>query len=212
MFDVFFSNLPYFMRGALITIEFALGGIVGGTLLGVGLGILSVLFPSVVGKLIAVYVFVIRGIPVLVWMFMGYTGLGVLIGDFMAMIVVLVLYTSAFVTEIARGSILSVHHGQIESAKSVGMRWPLMLRLVILPQAVNIALPAVVNNSIMIIKATAYVSVVGIWELSYAAREVVERTLATMDVFLGVMMMYFVICYPLAIIASRLEKRYAFQH
>ncbi len=212
MFDVFFANIEYFMKGALITIEFAIGGIVGGTLLGIGLGILAVVFPSVVGKLIAVYVFVIRGIPVLVWMFMGYTALGILIGDFMAMIVVLVLYTSAFVTEIARGAILSVHHGQIESAKSVGMRWPLMLRLVILPQAVNIALPAVVNNSIMIIKATAYVSVVGIWELSYAAREVVERTLAPLDVFLGVMMMYFVICYPLAILSGRLEKRFAFTH
>ena len=101
------------------------------------------------------------------------------------------------------------HRRQIQR---LGMRWPLMLRLVILSQAVTIALPAVVNNSIMIIKATAYVSVVGIWELSYAAREVVERTLATIDVFLGVMLMYFVICYPLAILAGRLEKRFAFIH
>ena len=212
MFDVFFANLPYLLKGMLITIEFAFGGIVVGTLLGVGLGILAVVVPPVVGKLIAVYVFVIRGIPVLVWMFMGYTGLGALISDFMAVLIVLILYTSAFVAEIARGAILSVHHGQIESAKSVGMRWPLMLRLVILPQAINISLPALVNNSIMIIKATAYVSVVGVWELSYAAREVVERTLAALDVFLGVMMMYFVICYPLAILANRLEKRFAFQH
>ncbi|MCH8138706.1 MAG: amino acid ABC transporter permease [Proteobacteria bacterium] len=212
MFDVFFANLPYLLKGMLITIEFAFGGIVVGTLLGVGLGILAVVFPSVVGKLITIYVFVIRGIPILVWMFMGYTSLGVLVGDFTAVLIVLILYTSAFVAEIARGAILSVHHGQIESAKSVGMRWPLMLRLVILPQAINISLPALVNNSIMIIKATAYVSVVGVWELSYAAREVVERTLAALDVFLGVMMMYFVICYPLAIIANRLEKRFAFQH
>jgi len=212
MFDVFLSNIPYFAKGALVTIEFSIGGIVGGTLLGVGLGILSAVFPSVVGKLITIYVFVIRGIPVLVWMFMGYTSLGVLVGDFTAVLIVLILYTSAFVSEIARGAIMSVHHGQIESAKSIGMRWPMMLRLVILPQAINIALPALVNNSIMIIKATAYVSVVGVWELSYAAREVVERTLAALDVFLGVMLVYFVICYPLAIIANRLEKRFAIQN
>ena len=104
MFDVFFANLPYLLKGMLITIEFAFGGIVVGTLLGVGLGILAVVFPSVVGKLIAVYVFVIRGIPVLVWMFMGYTGLGALISDFMAVLIVLILYTSAFVAEIARGA------------------------------------------------------------------------------------------------------------
>jgi len=54
--------------------------------------------------------------------------------------------------------------------------------------------------------------VVGIWELTYAAREIVERTLAPFQIFLGVMLLYFLICYPLAWSSRRLERRYAYEH
>lgn len=215
MFDVFLANLPYLTRAAIVTVELAFSGIIVGTALGVGLGVLSVLSPKVIRALIGVYVFVIRGIPVLVWMFLGYYALpaaGILVGDFTAVLIALIAYTAAFVTEIARGSILSIHRGQIESAKSVGMQWPMILRLVILPQAIKMSIPPLVNNSVMMIKQSSYVSVVGVWELSYAAREVVERSLAPFQVFLGVMLMYFLICYPLSVIASRLEKRFSYDH
>ena len=87
-----------------------------------------------------------------------------------------------------------------------------MLRLVVLPQAFSMSVPPLLNNSVMMIKATAYVSVVGVWELTYAAREVVERTLAAFQVFLGVMLIYFLICYPLTLTARHLEKKYSYEH
>lgn len=215
MFDIFIANLPYLLRAAVVTVQLAFSGIALGTLLGVGLGILSVLMWAPARFLITGYVFVIRGIPVLVWMFLGYYALpavGIIVGDYYAVLTTLVIYTSAFVTEIARGAILSVRRGQIESAKSVGMRWPMILRLVVLPQAFKMSLPALVNNSVMMIKQSSYASVVGVWELSYAAREIVERSLAPFQIFLGVMLLYFIICYPLTIVANRLEKRFAYQH
>jgi len=86
------------------------------------------------------------------------------------------------------------------------------LRLVILPQAMAMSIPPMINNSVMMIKATSYVSVVGVWELTYAAREVVERTLAAFQVFLGVMLIYFLICYPLTLVARRLERKYTYEH
>ena len=63
------------------------------------------------------------------------------------------------------------------------------------------------NTSLTAIKQTSYVSIVGAWELTYAAREIVERTLASFQIFLGVMAIYFVICYPLAVLSRRLERR-----
>lgn len=215
MFDIFIANLPYLMKGAAQTIWLALVGVGLGTLLGIVLGIASATFGGVLGPVVGVYVFIIRGIPVLVWMFLAYymlPQLGLIVGDFTAVIGALILYTGAFVTEIARGAVLSVPKHQIEAAKGLGMQRFTMLRLVILPQAMAMSVPPLLNNSVMMIKATAYVSVVGVWELTYAAREVVERTLAAFQIFLGVMLIYFLICYPLTIAARRLEKRYAYEH
>ena len=104
--------------------------------------------------------------------------LGLIIGDIFAVIGSLILYTGAFVAEIARGAVLSIPKHQVDSAKGLGMNKFNTLRLVIIPQAMKMSVPPLLNNSVMMIKATAYVSVVGVWELTYAAREVVERTLA----------------------------------
>ncbi|MGI9384788.1 MAG: amino acid ABC transporter permease [Methyloligellaceae bacterium] len=215
MFDIFTSNLPYLLKGAVQTIWLALAGVGLGTLLGILLGVLSVMTVAPVRWGITAYVFVVRGIPVLVWMFLAYYALpelGIIVGDVTAVIGALILYTGAFVTEITRGAVLSVPKTQIDAAKGLGMQKLTMLRLVILPQAMTMSVPPLLNNSVMMIKATAYVSVVGVWELTYAAREVVERTLAAFQIFLGVMLIYFLICYPLTIAARRLEKRFAYEH
>jgi len=82
-----------------------------------------------------------------------------------------------------------------------------ILTEILLPQATRLAVPGLLNNSLTAIKQTSYVSVVGVWELTYAAREVVERTLASFEIFLGVMAIYFVICYPLSLLAQWSERR-----
>ncbi len=215
MFDVFISNLPYLLKGAAQSLWLALLGVGLGTLLGMALGVTSAMLGGVVNAAITTYVFIIRGIPVLVWMFLAYYMLpqvGLVIGDVTAVSGALTLYTGAFVTEISRGAVLSVPKHQVDAGKALGMRKLTVLRLVILPQAMALSVPPLLNNSVMMIKATAYVSVVGVWELTYAAREVVERTLAAFQVFLGVMLIYFVICYPLSIIARRLEKKFSYEH
>ena len=215
MLQVFFNNLPYLLNGALKTILLALAGVTTGTLLGMALGILSVMAPASIRWSITAYVFVVRGIPVLVWMFLAYyllPAMGIIVGDFLAVVGALIMYTGAFVTEIFRGAVLAVPSGQVNAARSLGMRRWTMLKLVILPQAMKLSIPPLLNNSVMMIKATSYVSVVGVWELTYAAREVVERTLAPFQVFLGVMILYFLICYPLSILSKRLEQTYAYEH
>jgi ABC-type amino acid transport system permease subunit len=92
------------------------------------------------------------------------------------------------------------------------MRWGKILTQVVFPQAVRLAIPPLLNTSLTTIKQTSYASVVGAWELTYAAREVVQRTLAAFQIFLGVMAIYFCICYPLGVVSRWWERRFVVAH
>ena len=92
------------------------------------------------------------------------------------------------------------------------MRRHKILIEVIRPLAVRIAIPPLLNNSLTAVKQTSYASIVGAWELTYAAREIVERTLASFQIFLGAMVIYFVICYPLSLLAGWCERRTTVAH
>jgi polar amino acid transport system permease protein len=212
MVNVLIGNLPYLLRGAVVTLCLAVTVVTCGTLLGASLGILATGGNRIVRGLITLYIFVLRGIPVLVVMFLGYYAFpaaGIRVDVYVAVGIAQIVYVGAFTAEIVRSAILSVHPGQIAAAKSLGMRRGAILRQVILPQAIRIAIPPLLNNALTAIKQTSYASVVGAWELTYAAREVVERTLASFQIFLGVMAIYFVICYPLSLLARWYEKRAA---
>src|SRR5207302_3031627 len=215
MINVLLTNLPYLLRGALVTLWLALIVVTLGTLLGTGLGILAAGNSRIMRAAITVYIFALRGIPVLVVMFLGYyafPALGLRVDAYVAVGLAQIVYVGAFTAEIVRSAILSVHPGQVAAAKSLGMRRGTILREVVLPQAVRIAIPPLLNNALTAIKQTSYASVVGAWELTYAAREVVERTLASFQIFLGVMAIYFAICYPLSLLARWYEKRLTVAH
>lgn len=215
MINVLLTNLPYLLRGALVTLWLALIVVTLGTLLGTGLGILAAGNSRMMRAAITVYIFALRGIPVLVVMFLGYyafPALGVRVDAYVAVGLAQIVYVGAFTAEIVRSAILSVHPGQVAAAKSLGMRRGAILREVLLPQAARIAIPPLLNNSLTAVKQTSYASIVGAWELTYAAREIVERTLASFQIFLGVMAIYFAICYPLSLLARWYEKRLAVSH
>jgi polar amino acid transport system permease protein len=215
MLDVLFANFDYLLRGALVTVVHSLICVSAGTALGCAFGIAATIAPPWVRGLITAYVFVIRGIPILVLMFLAYFALpafGVHVSNMVAVGGALVFYTAAYMTEIARGSLEAVPFGQVLAARSIGMRWWQTLRHVTIPQAIKPAIPPLMNTSVIMIKQTSYASVVGVWELTYAAKEVVERTIEPFAIFLGVMILYFAICYPVSVAADRLERRFAYAH
>ena len=215
MVNVLLTNLPYLLRGAVVTLWLALIVVTLGTLVGTGLGILATSKSRTMRGAVTAYIFVLRGIPVLVVMFLGYyafPALGLRVDAYVAVGVAQIVYVGAFTAEIVRSAILSVHPGQVAAAKSLGMRRGAILREVLLPQATRIAIPPLLNNSLTAVKQTSYASVVGAWELTYAAREIVERTLASFQIFLGVMAIYFAICYPLSLLARWYEKRLTAAH
>ncbi len=215
MFSVLQSNLTYLLQGAVYTVILSVIVVSCGTVLGVGIGVLAAVSGKLLRSVITTYIFVFRGIPVLVVMFLGFysfPALGLRLDAYTAVAISMIVYVGAFVAEATRGAIAAVPTGQMEAAKSIGMRKGTIMREIILPQAMRLLIAPVLNISLMAIKQTSYASIVGAWELSFAAREVVERTLAAFQIFLGVMIIYFIICYPLSFAARALEKRLAFDH
>lgn len=213
--SVLVANLPYLLQGAVVTLWLSLVVVTLGTLLGAAVGTLASGAGPALRSLVTAYVFLFRGIPVLVVMFLGFytfPAFGIRLSAYSAVTISMIVYVGAFVTEAVRGAIAAVPAGQVAAAKSLGMRRMTMLREVVLPQAARLAVAPVLNISLMAIKQTSYASVVGAWELSFAAREVVERTLAPFQIFLGVMLIYFLICYPVSLFAKYFERRISFDH
>jgi His/Glu/Gln/Arg/opine family amino acid ABC transporter permease subunit len=207
---VLINGLPYLLQGAAVTIMLSAVVVTLGTLLGVAAGLAGVIGGRVVGAFVTAYIFMLRGVPVLVVMLLGYytfPALGYRVNPYVAVATAQTIYVGAFVAEIVRSAIASIPSGQVAAARSLGMRRLMILREVLLPQAVRIAIPPLLNTALTAVKQTSYVSVVGVWELTYAAREIVERTLASFQIFLGVMAIYFLICYPLSLLAQWSERR-----
>ena len=212
---VLIASLPYLLQGAAVTLVLSIVVIGLGTLLGIALGIVAAIGGRLLRGAVTTYIFVLRGVPVLVVMFLGYytfPAIGYRVSAYVAVGAAQIVYVGAFVAEIVRSAILSVPADQVAGAKGLGMRTPAILRHVILPQATRISIPPLLNNSLTAVKQTSYASVVGVWELTYAAREVVERTLASFQIFLGVMAIYFVICYPLSLLARWWESKSSIAH
>lgn len=206
-----FLNLGYLLKAALVTVEMAAATVVLSFLLGTMLGVAAALGGTAVRAVLTTYVFVVRGVPVLVLIFIAYFGLprlGINAPNYVAATIALVMYFAAFVTDIIRGAILAVPRTTIEAGKSIGLRKLQILREIQLPLGLRLALPPLVTTASIAVKSTSYASIVGVWELTYASREVVERTLAAFEIFAAVMLIYFCICYPISLFATYLQRRY----
>jgi polar amino acid transport system permease protein len=209
--DIAFLNLGYLLKAALVTLEMAAATVVFSFVFGTALGVAAALGGKAVRSLLAVYVYVVRGVPVLVLIFIAYFGLprlGVDAPNYVAATIALVLYFAAFVADIVRGAILAVPKTTVEAGMAIGLRKSQILMQIQLPLGMRLALPPLVTTASIAVKSTSYASIVGVWELTYASREVVERTLAAFQIFFAVMLIYFCICYPISLGATYLQRRF----
>ncbi|MCM8739188.1 amino acid ABC transporter permease [Azospirillum sp. A1-3] len=191
----------------LSVIAFIGGGIVG---LFVALGRTSDVKPL---RLLATgYIQVFQGTPLLMQLFLvffGATVIGIDMSPWVAAAVGLTLNTSAFLGEIWRGCIQSVPRGQWEAASALGLRYPGLMRYVILPQAVKVAVPPTVGYLVQVIKGTSLAAIIGFVELTRAGQIVNNATFQPFLVFSIVAAIYFALCWPLSLLSQRLEARYA---
>jgi len=156
------------------------------------------------------YIELFQGTPLLMQLFLAFFGLGLLgfdVSPWLAAVVALTLFTSAFLAEIWRGCIESIPRGQWEAAESLGMTFLENLQYIIVPQAVRIAIPPTVGFSVQVVKGTALTSIIGFVELTRAGTMINNATFQPFTVFAMAAAIYFSICYPLSVYSRYMEKK-----
>jgi polar amino acid transport system permease protein len=211
--DVLIENFGYLLRGATVTVGFSAATVIPSAMIGMVLALAKVFGRLPVRIAVDFYLYVVRGVPLLVLLFFMYFALpywGIDLPPFFGGVLVMALYFGAFMAEVFRAAILSVPRAQWDAARSLGMRRGLIFRMIIYPQVFRLAAPPFVNTCILLIKSTSLVSIISIWELTLAGREVAERTFAPLQIFGGVALIYFALCYTLSRYGLYLEERMRF--
>ena len=162
--------------------------------------------------LAAVWVSFLRGVPLLVQLLLMYYLLPVIGIDVPALVAAVIavgICASAYISEIWRGAIMALPKGQTEAATAIGMGYRDVWIRIILPQAVTMSLPALVNELILLVKASSLVSVVGIMEITRASQAQAATTFRPMEVYLAAAAIYLAINLCLAAVGRYLEHRMA---
>lgn len=162
------------------------------------------------GKFIARgYLETVRNTPLLIQIFFIYFVLGPVLGidRFPAAVLALSLFEGAYASEILRSGILSVDRGQIEAAESLGLSRFYIFRLIVLPQAIRTTLPPLTSQAISLIKDSALVSTIAIYDLTMQAQALISETFLTFEIWFTVAILYLVITVTLSFFVAYLEKR-----
>ncbi len=213
--DLLLVSLPLLARGTATTLYLAAGATLLATLLGIGLALVQLYAGTVARMGVEVYLYLMRGVPLLVLLFTMYYALpyaGVQIEPVSGGIVVVAAYFSAFMSEVFRAAVLSVPLAQWEAGRAIGLTTPRIFIDVVLQQALRAAGPPFINTCIMVVKGTSLVAIIGLADITYIGRQIVERTLAPFVIFGAVAAVYFVICFALSRVGQRLEQRLNYVH
>jgi len=203
--DIWFIVLAVRWTLALAAIAFV-GGAVGGLLVALARTSGHVWLARVA----TVFIQVFQGTPLLMQLFLVFFGapvLGLEISAWTAASIALTLNTSAFLGEIWRGCIQAVPAGQWEAGEALGLRWYRRMRLVILPQALKIALPPTVGYLVQVLKGTSLAAIIGFTEITRAGQIINNVTFEPMLSFGVVALLYFFLCWPLSLLARNMERR-----
>lgn len=197
------------VKGLLVTLEVTAWAMLLALLLGLLTALLR-LSRSFSGHLLAsVYLEIIRNTPLLVQMYLFYFVISPIVGidRFWTGVLCLAFFEAVFIAEIIRGGILSIERGQWEGASSLGMSKPHVYGLVVLPQALPIMLPPLTSAIVNLIKNSAIVSTIAIFDLTNEGRNVIADTYMSFEIWLAVAGVYLVLTVSLSALAAWLERR-----
>jgi polar amino acid transport system permease protein len=207
------------LQGLWITIEVSIFAIIFGIIIGLIGGICRISDNPALKWSAITYVEVIRGSPLLVQIFIWYFVLGTMINQLLMEVgarevpplwygvASLATFTGAYVTEIVRSGIQSIHRGQTEAARSLGMSYAQSMRHIILPQAMRRILPPLAGQFISLIKDSSLLGIIAVRELTKATREVITTTLSPFELFFTCAALYLIITFALSMFVQYLEKR-----
>jgi polar amino acid transport system permease protein len=197
-------------QGVGITIFYTVTTVLAGLVIGLAVGILRTAGPRWASWLLRGYIEVFRCTPLLVQLVWAYYALPVLIGvdmsPAMACFITLSLYAGSFYAEIFRGGIEAIDRGQWEAGRAIGMRQRRIFRRIVLPQAIQVMIPSFINQTIVQLKNTSLVSVVAVGDLLYQGTVITAASYRPLEVYTTVAVLYFLILFPLTLVADRVEQ------
>ena len=206
------SEFLFIVQAAQWTLALSAIAFVGGALLGLVVALSRTSENAAARNAARVFIQVFQGTPLLLQLFLIFFGAPVLgfdINPWVAAGVALVLNSAAFLAEIWRGCIEAVPRGQWEPAQALNLKYVARMRFVVLPQAFKIALPPTVGYMVQIIKGTSLAAIIGFTEITRAGQIINNATFQPLHVFTTVAALYFVICWPLSLLAARMERKRA---
>lgn len=202
--------LPILAVGLLATLKVCLAAIAIGIVLGFALGFGALSRFRAVRIAILAYVDFVRGTPLLVQIFLVYFALpviGINFNEYWAGVIALSLNAGGFICEIVRASMQSVDRGQTEAAQSIGMRHGQIALHVLFPQAWRRILPPLTNELISLIKGSALLSAISVYELTHAGQEIIATYFSPFEIFLLIALYYYALISALAWLSRYLERR-----
>jgi polar amino acid transport system permease protein len=209
--------------GLWLTLKISVIATIAGIIIGTIGGLTRISANPALKWLTICYVELIRGSPLMVQILIWYFVLGTVINDLLAAYGMgrlpafwygaasLACFAGAYVTEIVRAGIQSIHRGQTEAARSLGMSYAQSMRYIILPQALRRILPPLAGQFISLIKDSSLLGIIAIRDLTKAAREIVSASLQPFEVYLLLGALYLVLTFTLSMVVQRMEKRMAIQ-
>ena len=195
-----------FMKGFLPTLKLIPLALTLSLLVGIVGGTLRVLKIPVLDQVLGIYVYVLRGVPTILLMFICYFVIPTGSNPFAAAVLALVLSNGAYMIEIVRGGLQAVDKGQRDAARALGMTIWQSIRYIILPQSVLLIIPAVVGQLVLLVKVTALASVIGYVELTKIALNLSGATMMPLPIFFYAGLMYFIVCHMLKMTADWGER------
>ena len=205
------TNLKFLISGITITIYISVISIILAMIIGLFVALPSLSNNKFLSYFNIAYVEIVRAVPLLVLILWIYYGLPIMTGisfsPFVSGVVALTISESAFQAEIFRAGINSINKGQYEVANSLGMNFWKKMRLVILPQAIKVVLPALGNQFVYVLKMSSLVSIIGIADLTRKANELVVTTYRPLEIYTFLILEYLILILIVSYFVRKLEKK-----
>ncbi|MGD6793224.1 amino acid ABC transporter permease [Metabacillus indicus] len=208
-FDSLLASRGVFFDAMLVTLQLTVVSILIGIVIGLFFALLKISKLKVLGWISDTYIYLVRGTPLIVQIFIlyfGFSGL-FLIPDFWAASLALAFHNGAYIAEIFRGTIQSIDKGQMEAGRSLGMTRGLTMRRIIMPQAFRRALPPLGNQMIIGLKDSSLAAFISINELFNVATTLGSNNFDEMTFLLIVAVYYLILVAILTLVVNGLEKK-----
>lgn len=203
-----FSEFNVFLEGFLVTLEVAVLGLSVALIIGVIFGVFSTSRFKLLKIISRIYVEIIQNTPLVIQVFFLYNGLPymkIVLPVFAIGVIAVGVYHGAYIAEVVRAGITSIPKGQFEAAKSQGFSHTQTMRYIILPQTVKIIIPPLTNQLVNLIKNTSVLAIIAGGDLMYRADSWSTGNMYYGPAYVATGALYFILCYPLAKFARKLE-------